>query len=174
VLLVIGLHSLLEYPLWYGPFQMAALLALALLVRQSPMPRIWLAATAALALGVWLWLAWDYVRVSQLYLQPGDRIAVWREDTLSKVRHSRFFLDEVLFAEITTTPLTPDNATDIHRQATALLRFSPEPRVVQLVLHSARILGLDDAATRALRAQFEAVYPAEYAHWRASCTGCAP
>jgi len=174
VLLVIGLHSLLEYPLWYGPFQMAALLALALLWRRCVLPRRWLAASTVLALGLWSWMAWDYVRITQLYLQPEQRMTALREDTLTKVRNSRFFREEVLFAEITTTTLTPENAADIHRHATALLRFSPEPRVVQVVLHSAMLLGLDDAPTRTLRERFAAVYPAEYAHWRASCVGCAP
>jgi len=31
VLLLIGVHSLLEYPLWYGPFQLAVVLCLLML-----------------------------------------------------------------------------------------------------------------------------------------------
>jgi O-antigen ligase len=36
VLAVIAVHSLLEYPLWYGPFQMAALLSIGLLCKVIP------------------------------------------------------------------------------------------------------------------------------------------
>ena len=38
VLAVIAVHSLLEYPLWYGPFQLAALLALMLLWQSGLQP----------------------------------------------------------------------------------------------------------------------------------------
>ena len=41
---VIGLHSLLEFPLWYGPFQLVALLAVCLLC-PWPLPR-WVSAPA--------------------------------------------------------------------------------------------------------------------------------
>lgn len=36
VLLVIGLHSLLEYPLWYGPFQIAVILCVLILWQTHP------------------------------------------------------------------------------------------------------------------------------------------
>lgn len=175
VLAVMGLHSLLEYPLWYGPFQMAALLALALLWQPPVRLRPWMAGGTLIALAAWTWVAWDYARVTQLYLQPEDRLAAWREDTLAKVRNTRFFRDEMLFAEITTTPLNNDNAAELHRKSVALLRFSPEPRVVQVALDSAVLLGPQAMDTmRTVRERFAAVYPAEYDRWRAGCTGCAP
>jgi len=174
ILAVIAVHSLLEYPLWYGPFQVAALLAIALLCKPRPVLRMPLAGVASVAFAVWLWMAWDYVRVTQLYLEPGDRLALLRDNTMDKVRGIHFFQPELQFAEVTTTPLTAENAAQLHQQAVTLLRFSPEPRVVVIALNAALLLGLDDPATRQLRARFAAVYPAEFAQWRADCASCPP
>ena len=74
VLAVVGLHSLLEYPLWYGPFQIAVGLCVVLLWRPShpayirnkasaPIP----SAVAAIILIVsCMYIAWDYRRASQI------------------------------------------------------------------------------------------------------------
>ena len=48
--------------------------------------------------------AWDYHRISQLYLAPESRNAAYRSDTLAKVRHSWLFSNQVRFAELMLTP----------------------------------------------------------------------
>ena len=77
VLAVIVLHSLLEYPLWYGPFQLAFGLCLGLLWpargaarRPSPDPARGRRPCALALLAVVGYAAWDYPRVSQVYLAP--------------------------------------------------------------------------------------------------------
>ena len=56
-------------------------------------------------------VAWDYWRVSQLYLRANERNEAYRVDTLDKVRASWLFQDQVHFAELTTLPLLRQNAT---------------------------------------------------------------
>ena len=177
-LAMVGLHSLLEYPLWYGPFQLAVVASL-LVLWQAPattgiesgakvfLPvgqRSVLAALAASMLSAGCFAAWDYWRVSQLYLPLSERNAAYQGDSLEKVRRSWLFQDQVLFAELTTTPLILSNAEYIHATALRLLYFSPEPRVVEKLIESAVMLERDDEALFYLL-RYKAAYPLDHARW---------
>ncbi|MGF6527364.1 Wzy polymerase domain-containing protein [Variovorax sp. PvP013_2] len=186
------LHSLLEYPLWYGPFQLVFGLCLGLLwpgaaaaagrdageaamveaaaagVARRPTPTsAWMQlprAAAVLLLAAVAFAAWDYTRISQLYLARADRLAPWRDDTLAKLRSSWLFASQVRFAELSMTPVTSANAAEVHALAQRMLHFSPEPRVIVRLIDSATLLGRDDEAA-ALAARFKVAFPAEYARW---------
>ncbi len=172
VLAVILLHSMLEYPLWYGPFQMAFGLCVLLLWHQkqhletenSPLALIIRAQAAILLIAITGYTAWDYYRISQIYLQPEARAAAYSDDTLAKIRESWLFADQVRFAELILTPLTPANAVWTFNTATALLHFSPEPRVIEKAIESAVMLGRDDEALAHL-ARYRAAFPKEHAKW---------
>ncbi|OYY38509.1 MAG: polymerase [Polaromonas sp. 39-63-25] len=176
VLAVIMLHSMLEYPLWYGPFQMAFGLCVWMLwpAPREPMTgsRPYAGAAAAIRLVVVTALlaavayaAWDYHRISQLYLAPQARDPAYRNDTLNKVRGSWLFRNQVEFAELTTTSLRPGNAQWTFDTATALLHYSPEPRVIEKVIESAVMLGRDDEALLHL-VRYRAAFPDDYTKWR--------
>ena len=173
VLALIGLHSLLEYPLWYGPFQMAVGLCVWMLWRRGDAPL-----SAAARLGVRLacgltaaamtfacgYVAWDYHRISQIYLPPEARAAAYRGDTLAKIRGTRLFGSQVDFAELTITPLTPQNAAHLHGLAQSLLHFSPEPRVIEKLIESALLLQLNDEA-RINLARYRVAFPEAHDRW---------
>lgn len=172
VLAIVGVHSLLEFPLWYGPFQVVTLLALALLWRGA-VPR-WVASSAAnlaagLALAVAVVLggvvAWDYYRISLLYRPMPLRPAAYQEDTMSKVSDTLFFSDQVDFALLSTIGLTRETAPQINLLARELLHFSPEPRVIQALIESAVLLGKDDEAAFHMK-RYRIAYPAEYERWK--------
>lgn len=172
VLAMIGLHSLLEYPLWYGPFQMAVVLASCLLwrtqpeeqVRYSHLALVFTGICAIIFVAILVFTAWDYWRVSQLYVVPADRAEAYRHGTLDKVRNSWMFQNQVRFAELTTATLSSDNASQLHTLASQLLHFSPEPRVVEKCIESAVLLGLDREATFYL-VRYKDVFPREHAQW---------
>jgi O-antigen ligase len=174
VLAVVALHSLVEYPLWYGPFQMAAGLAVWLLRRtqhqeQAHLPDLALVFSGALAMIFVVILgftAWDYWRVSQLYMVPADRAKAYREDTMDKVRGSVLFAHQVQFAELTTATVAAENAQRLHALALGLLHFSPEPRVVEKLIESAVMLGHDDEALFYLQ-RYQAAFPQAHAAWAA-------
>ena len=178
VLAVIGLHSLLEYPLWYGPFQIAALLCVALLWRGSPLAaeppqefiqitrfshsiRAVIAMLMIASLGA---VAISYYRVSQIYLVPAERGAAYQEDTLMKIRGSTLFAHQAQFAELSVTPLTPETAAQVHRFALELLHYSPEPRVIEKLIESSVMLGKDDEALYYL-ARYRAAFAQDHAKW---------
>lgn len=174
VLAVIGVHSLLEYPLWYGPFHWATLLCVLCLWRtraaavatakakaKAPAPllhaRLQFAKFAAAAL-CWLTLAvmaLDYARVSQRYLPAAER---WSFNPPHLAHGSLFFQSQLDFARLTTTPLSNANAAEIQALAVSLLHYSPEARVVELLIASAHLLGHADTAAFYLT-RYRAAFP---------------
>ncbi len=145
VLALIGLHSLLEFPLWYGPFQMATLLSLGMLLRRQHDAR--LHSTLAMRyLGLLIlvgvtWVSVDYLRARQIYLNPSERLAWWRSNPLGAAQSSWFFSQSATFAQLSLTPVTPQNAEWVLQTSQAMLHHSPEPRVIRALIDSARLLG---------------------------------
>ena len=190
VIAVILLHSMLEYPLWYGPFQVAFGVCVLILWRRPkvsalvlpsaessqntlvimPIAHIKRALSAitiiasAICLAAVTYAAWDYHRVSQIYLQPESRHPTYQDNTLALAKNSWLFADQALFAELILTPLTPATAEWMYASAARLLHYSPEPRVVQKLIESAVMLG-KDAEALAYLARFRAAFPAEHAAW---------
>ncbi|NVM89223.1 O-antigen ligase [Variovorax sp. SG517] len=165
----IVLHSLLEYPLWYGPFQLVFGLCLGILWpgggRVAVRP-----ALSSLAAGVMLVVVglagWDYVRVSQIYLPPSERLPAYREDTLAKVRETWLFARQAEFAQLTLTTVTPVNAAEMHSLAQRVIHFSPEPRVIVKLIESAELLGREsEAQAQAQAERFSDAFPQEFARW---------
>lgn len=175
VLALIGLHSMLEYPLWYGSFQLAAILSLLLLWRRPQTaslaggvircPGYLIHGLVAALLAAVAYAGWDYFRISQIYLPVGMRSPAYREHTLEEIRKSWLFRDQVRFAEFTLTPLTRDNAAQLNATAHEMLHFSPEALVVEKLIESAILLGRDDEA-RLFMARYRAAYPQAYERWQ--------
>lgn len=180
VLAIIGLHSLLEYPLWYGPFQMAALLSVWLLWPAVPhQPQLdhdkhlkpkWLYLHTPIAIttvAVCGYVGWNYQLASQIYLLPAARMVNYQDDTLKKISKVAVFQDQVRFASLTTIELDAQNAQEVHDLALDMLHFSPEARVVELVLESGKLLGRAEEM-RFFATRYQAAFPAAYAKWLAT------
>ncbi len=190
VLAIIGVHSLLEYPLWYGPFQMAAILCVGMLWPQrsgephtgaalwhaknpgkgskyesNQPPAQWIrAGTAIFLIASASYAAWDYHRISQVYLPVDQRDPAFGSDAMAQARKSRLFRNQVEFAALTITPVTKENAKAMFVSSHRVLHYSPEPRVIEKAIESAVVLGLDDDALAHL-ARFRAAFPKEHAVW---------
>jgi hypothetical protein len=174
VLAVIGLHSMVEYPLWYGPFQLAVVLCVWLLwrrpetvtrIEQFTLQGLVLQVSAATIVIAFLAaVGWDYWRINQIYLQPQARNPSYRENTLEKIRHTWLFRGQVEFAELTTTTLTRDNAVYHHDMAQRMLHFSPESRVVEKLIESAVMQGRDEEALFYLQ-RYKVAFPDAHARW---------
>ncbi len=179
VLAMIAIHSLVEYPLWYSPFMLALGLALGVLwtwPRAGAQPlatpvdtRIWhygQVTVGMLMLAGVLYASFDFVRVTQLYTEPQDRVWPFKERTVEQAQRTLLYQNAVAFAGVTTIPLTPANAEQQLAQARALMTYSPEARVVQRIIESLRVLGRDAEADRE-EVHFQEVYPSEYQAWKA-------
>jgi O-antigen ligase len=157
VLGVLLLHSLLEYPLWYGPFQMALGLAIGCLWSiDGVVPR---PTSSGRAMTTWgpmvvgaLWFlacvyaAWDYHRIGQIYRPPEARDPAYRSDPLGHAQRSWLFRNPVEFALLTTQTVDADNAAELYPLALRVMHYSPEARVVERAIDAARQLGLNQAA----------------------------
>lgn len=167
VLGVLALHSLLEYPLWYGPFQVALVLALWLMrgrvwqILQLPVRATGL---ALVLLGVLALIAYDHAQVRQIYLPTSQRLSVWRDSALQVAQRSWLFPGTALFAQVTTTTVHEGNARAMLEASLLALHTSPEPRVIEKLLDSARLLG-EDVLYETHRKHFQRVYPQAYLAW---------
>ena len=187
VLALIMLHSMLEYPLWYGPFQIATGLCIWILwatrqkkharldamgcqqesarsARQFKLARSIAGCASVLLLAGVAYAAWDYHRISQIYLPPSMRSPAYRENTAQKITGSWLFRNQVRFAELTMTAVTANTAAHVNELAHELLHFSPEARVVEKLIESAVMLRRDDEAIFYL-ARYRVAFPTEHAQW---------
>lgn len=180
VLALIGVHSLLEYPLWFGNFQVMVALCIWLLwpahacdgvARSAEITRAaipWRRAMGSIALlSVFTYVAWDYFRVSQLYTPTQERAVRYRDDTFSKARGTWLFSSQVLFAQVTTADLDTSNAAPLLQASLAALHISPEPRVIQKVIESALLLEKNNLAQEHA-ARYKAANPINFAQWEAT------
>ncbi len=176
ILMLIGVHSMVEYPLWYGPFLMTLGLCLGLLQRPKKEPnsavvQVFITPLAIKFIAIALlcitaYLAFDYHRVSQIYLSEEDRSALYRDDVMGAAKRSVVFKKHAQFAELVTTPVTPQTAPHVLELALKLIHFSPEPRVIEPLIESATMLHFDDIAMFHLE-RYKAMYPKDYAAWSA-------
>ena len=181
ILLVIGIHSMLEYPLWYGPFFMTALICIAVLCGDlwQDFKEKWSYAGAeysrsAIILGVrglavcllagTAFVAFDYHRVSQIYLAPEQRSSWYADDPLAAAKQSVLFQSQAKFAELQITPLSKATAPRVLELSSALVHWSPEPRIIEKLIESSVMMGLDDLAVFHLK-RYKLAYPAAYAAW---------
>jgi O-antigen polymerase len=175
VLAMLGVHSLLEFPLWFGIFQLMALLAvwqIYIVRRRIAGGRVMDPAKSALGRGVVSALlligislvAWDYIKVSQLYLPERMRLERYRDDTFNKTRDTWFFNSHVLIAQLVTTNLTKNNAELVLQGSLASLHVAPDSRIIRRVIESAALLGRTDIVELHM-ARYKAAWPKEYAEW---------
>lgn len=175
VLVLLAVHSLLEYPLWFGVFQLMALLAVwqIYMARRDaggvahadvvPPARVRIIVSGIL-LAMLSFVAWDYIKVSQLYLPERMRLDRYKDDTFNKARDTVLFKSHVLIAQIVAMELKPDNAELILQGALASLHVAPDSRVIRRVIESAALLGRTDLVSLHV-ARYKAAWPKEYAEW---------
>jgi len=177
VLLVVGVHSLLEYPLWYGPFQMAVGLSSGLIwawptgqtatadltfkTTQTQWQQTVAMVVCSMLFLRCLYAAWDYNRVAQIYRPAALRDAPYRDNPLGHAKQSWLFRNQADFADLTTRTVAAENAADTYALALRVMHYSPEARVVQKAIDSARLLGLTDEVVK-LKEQLDAVRKAAF------------
>jgi Virulence factor membrane-bound polymerase, C-terminal/O-Antigen ligase/Protein glycosylation ligase len=176
VLMLIGVHSMVEYPLWYGPFLMTLGLCVGLLqptisklnkpVNQWNIAQAAIKCVAILLLLFTAYAAFDYHRISQIYLPVDERSTIYPGDALAHAQKSWLFQKQARFAELVITPVTRDSAARVHALALEMIHFSPEPRVIEALIESATMLQLNDEAMFHL-SRYKEVYPKDYAAWSA-------
>lgn len=174
-LAVIGLHSLLEYPLSYGPFQLAALGCLWVLLPSSAdagprWDRFWRLAAAwrvAAAMGVLALAALGaqcYLQVRSYYPPGGQRLAPFAEGYMAAQPRPWLFGEWLDFAEVANTPVTPGNASHMLALSERVVQWRPVPAVIEPLLRSAVLARRHDLALAYVE-RYKAAYPLKYTEW---------
>jgi O-antigen ligase len=177
VVLMIGLHSLLEYPLWYSYFLLPAAWALGVALRPTaPEPSAplagrgvagWVLTAGALLLMAGATFAiWDYQRVTEIFrAEPG---APPLQQRVQDGQRSVFFGHHADYAAVTSNIPVPDPAAAVDRASHFLLdtRF--------MIAWSQRLAAAGDVdAARHLAARLQEFRRAESGAFFAPCAGAA-
>ena len=174
-LAVIGLHSLLEYPLSYGPFQLAALGCLLALLPTSSDPasrwgRFWRFA-AAWRVGVATCLlalaavaTQSYLQVLTYFTPSSQRLAPFAQGYMAAQPRPWLFGQWLDFAEVANTPVTDANAAHMLALSERVVQWRPVPAIIEPLLRSAVLAQRHDLALAYLE-RYKAAYPGEYALW---------
>ena len=188
VLAVIMLHSLLEFPLWYGAFQITFGLCVGILwggsgkfsmsglvvsakkienIKQALEYRMqkFTVVLAVLCLVMMVAGGASYYHVRQIYIPLGQRDYDYRDDTLSKVQSTLLFPDQARFALLMSVGVVNSgNAQEVYLLAKELMYYSPEAPVVEKLIDSAIILGRDEEV-KIYKSRFLVAFPGDYAKW---------
>ena len=177
VLVVMAVHSMVEYPLWYAHFQLACGLALGVLwstARSRRTSTTYTGATARYLQGVlagclllgMAYASFDFARVTQLYMAAENRVWPFRDEPRKHAERSFLYRNAVQFASVSTDTITLEQAEQQLAIARRLMHYSPESRIAIRIIECLRVLGRH-AEADAEAAHFKQVYPAEYARWHA-------
>ena len=126
--------------------------------RHNPALRLAQRATAALLLLALAYASFDFVRVTQLYTVAQSRVWPFKQNTQAQAERSRLFHNAVLFAKLSTEPVTPQTAATQLAQAQKLMHYSPERRVAKRIIECLHALGRHNEA-QASQAHLDVVYP---------------
>lgn len=176
ILCVIGFHQMVEYPLWFGNFQITVVMALFMLLGENwknekfhePHDLLQGGVKKSLVFFVFMsvvfYYSYSYIKTTQLFLPKEGRLEYFQDDTRRKVGMPWFFDDQILFAYVVATDPDRNNARDLLNASLATLRISPEPRVIERVIVSAALLGdMELAQYHELR--YQKAWPDYYKKW---------
>jgi O-antigen ligase len=166
LLLIIGAHSLLEFPLWYPPFIFIAAFAAGHLANDSrSCGRRWNAipvtSTALLVAGSVGWMQYQTVSVIQnVPAQQGQAKA----RAVEAASGAWMFAGHVDFARLSLMSNSGADAASVRALAERLLHFSAEPAVIEPLLLA--LWQLDDRTAFHFHAKrYCQAFPRSYAHW---------
>jgi O-antigen polymerase len=175
ILFVIGLHSMLEFPLWHAGFMSLAGMAIGFLALQrvpvEPKKSYrkiedFFNYGGAAGLIVLCFAAWLQYSTVLKIMQVPFGMKEMQKSAIANAKGAWLFQDHVELMELGSSTVNASNAKESRDRAEKLLHFAPEPLVIESLLSS--LIFLADYK----ELQFHAVryckaYPAAYGRWRA-------
>ena len=122
MVVMIGLHSLLEYPLWYAYFLLPAAWAWGFALGEpgrAPGRSRWLGLAGLSMAAVAIFSVWDYQRVAVIFAAPDDAPPLAQR--IATGQHSVFFAHHADYAAVTSTPPPSSDTTAFDRATHYLL-----------------------------------------------------
>lgn len=170
VIAVVGLHSLLEYPIWYMNFLIPTAFAFGVLfaaqpvaVQPSPsLPGVLAAWMGAVLLLASAWAFVDYMRVASIFKEDGRASADLSE--VASVQNTllfRYYADRALVERV---PLNDSNAAEMLKVTDRLLKEGPNPLVLWVRLEALCRTG-DSLRALETAAFFRKAFPKSHAEF---------
>nr|WP_315429060.1 Wzy polymerase domain-containing protein [uncultured Albidiferax sp.] len=178
LLLIVGIHSMLEYPLWYAGFLFLSGLFFGYLLSTKEVDgvlngyQVWSLRFAKLTpvlLMAVAWVGWQQCNtVLVIYKIPFTNDKSVRQAAMApalvNASGAWLFGPQLDFAVLSSTVVTPQNALEVRERAERLLHFSAEPLVIQPLLLSLLYLN-DKDAFRFHTERFCQAFPSAYRRW---------
>jgi len=170
VIAVVGLHSLLEYPIWYMNFLIPTAFAFGVLftaqpvaVQPSPsLPGVLAASIGAVLLLASTWAFVDYMRVASIFKEDGRASADLSEVvSVQNTLLFRYYADRALVERV---PLNDSNAAEMLKVTDRLLKEGPNPLVLWVRLEALCRTG-DSLRALETAAFFRKVFPDSHAEF---------
>lgn len=172
VIAVVGLHSLLEYPIWYMNFLIPTALAFGVLqaaqpVAAQPSPSLPGGLSALMGSMLLLACAWafaDYMRVASIFKEDGRASADLIEvASIQDTFLYRYYADRALVERV---PLTGSNAAEMLKVTDRLLKEGPNPLVLWVRLEALCRTG-DTLQAIETASLYKTVFPKSHAEFMA-------
>lgn len=179
LLLIVGIHSMLEYPLWFAPFLLVTGLCLGLGLPASsrlagaawyaPLSRR-LGAAAALGLITLAAAGWrQYGQVLPVYsTDPYVTDAQFVQNAQAAIKAASgewMFREKLDFAQLSLVQVNEENAQTVREMAEKQLHYSAEATVIKPLLLSLALLH-DTEALRFHTQHYCRAFPADFKQWR--------
>ncbi len=173
VIALLGLHSMLEYPLWYMNFLIPAALAFGLHMASSAdgfaspasavLKERWTRVLAALLVVTSAAAFADYARVASVFKDDGRASSDIQD--VAAVQNTVLFRHYADGAVVERVTLTPENAASMLAVTQRLLNQGSNPIVMWTRLEALCRTG-HTLQARELAAQYELIFPSAYAEFR--------
>ncbi len=165
----VGMHSLVEFPLWYVQFMAIAAFAIGLLMPPIK-TNIWQHGRSVFLMGVLALLGFsayaylDYERLKLAYGIPNKMFPEAKKTAIKEMQNSWLFASSVDYLQVVTDPVSQDNAAQILPAAMRVMHFSAEPSVLTPLLNSAWLLGHLDVYDSYVH-RYCRVFPRQFGYW---------
>ena len=174
LVLMIGLHSLLEYPLWYAYFLLPTAFAFGLALGRPDAPNNgqaqpaipFLKAAGGLLVAASLFAVWDYLRLVEIYAPSANAPALTKRITISQ--RSPLFAPQAEYAAATSLAAGPEALQATKQTAHHLI----DARLMKAWALSLHATGDDDRARYVVQRLLEFHHPLG-SEWLAECAAVA-
>ncbi|MGE8440328.1 MAG: Wzy polymerase domain-containing protein [Comamonas testosteroni] len=165
-LFIIFLHSMVEYPMWYSPFQICFILCVKNIFDLN-INKISVRGFSILMTLLIIFMTFDFVKISQAYIPEKYRIVASKNinEVVDYGKGTLFFQKEYLYSVLNISDVNDENAKTIYLLSNFLLRYYPQPAVIEKLMISS-VLVKDFESFESQKRMYMRAFPKSFEEWR--------
>lgn len=176
MLLMIGLHSMVEFPLWYFSFQLIAAYAVGFIIfdndHKAANVSRYRVVTAFAIIFIALYALFDYGRVAKLFKLNNPITSAQEQQLIAEASNSVLFSRQLAYYMALSTPLTNNSAKIIYGLTTDLRSYHPDYDLMKRHIEATYLLAIKNpdymAEARRNLETYRLNFPIKYEHWVAT------